>query len=98
MTNKFSDDNAAKAREIAMRIADELDRAEKLHPHWPLDPIYAVAILTEEVGEAMREAIDLTFGTSSTDEKESDAAYDRLKTELVQCGAMVFRALIHLED
>ena len=74
---------------ILSDITQELLRAEELHPSWPSDPVHAVAILVEEVGEAMREAIDIKLANK-------DAAKARLDTELVQAGAMCLRALLNL--
>jgi NTP pyrophosphatase (non-canonical NTP hydrolase) len=68
----------------------ELRKAEEKHPFWPDDVIHAVGIITEEVGEAMQEAIDWTY----TEKKNME----NLKKELAQTGAMAIRALMHLPD
>jgi len=68
-------------------IITELRAAEKKHPGWPEDVIHAVAILTEESGEAMKEAIDIFYTGKPT---------DGLKKELAQTVAMAIRALINL--
>jgi hypothetical protein len=73
--------------EAITMIFEELRAAEKKHPCWPEDVIHAVGILTEEAGEAMKEAIDVTCTGKSTDD---------LKKELAQTGAMAIRALINL--
>lgn len=39
---------------IIKNILNELDRAEKKHPHWPTDQIHAAAIVAEEAGEFIR--------------------------------------------
>lgn len=72
-----------KANPIDMIYA-ELRKAEEKHPDWPDDLIHAVAILTEEVGEAMQAAIDCTYAKGDV---------EHLKKELAQCGAMAIRAL-----
>ena len=71
-------------------IISELRKAEEKHPFWPEDFIHAVGIITEEVGEAMQEAIDWTY----TDKRN----INNLKKELAQTGAMAIRALMHLPD
>jgi len=77
--------NGDKAIEL---IIAELRKAEEKHPGWPEDPIHAVGIIIEEVGEAMREAVDVTF---------HGKAREDLIRELAQAGAMALRALMHLE-
>ena len=83
-------------------IFDELISGEKKHPGWPHDLIHAVGIITEEVGEAMRDAIDLTYWKwNAGPGKGSEAEYrasrlNDLRRELAQVGAMAIRALIHL--
>ena len=88
-------------------VFDELRKAEEKYPGWPDDLIHAVAIITEEVGEAMQDAIDLTywkynpvqgFGTAWGSEEEYRASrLNDLRIELAQVGAMAIRALINLE-
>jgi len=73
--------------EVVSLIFSELRAAEKKHPGWPNDVIHAVAILIEESGEAMKEAIDVTYIGKSTED---------LKKELAQTGAMAIRALLNL--
>lgn len=69
------------------KVLSELKKAEDKHPGWPNDPIHAVGIITEEVGEAMQAAIDCTY---------SDGDIEELETELAQTGAMAIRALFNL--
>ena len=37
-------------------VMAEIDRAEKLHPVWPTDPVKAAAIPVEEAGELLKAA------------------------------------------
>jgi len=76
------------ADEAIAMIISELRSAEEKHPGWPQDPIHAVGIIIEEVGEAMKEAVDVTFNGKSKDD---------LVKELAQSGAMALRALMNLE-
>jgi hypothetical protein len=71
-------------------IMQELYEAEKKHPIWPKDIIHQIAILVEESGEAMREALNIIY--------QDDGSYDKLKAELVQTGAMAIRCLINLKE
>lgn len=75
--------------EVMHWVATELIRAEGLHPGWPTDPIHVCGIITEECGEAMKEAIDLMWNRENSTEK--------LRAELVQTAAMAVRALMELE-
>ncbi len=85
-------------------IFQELERAEQKHGDFPDDLIHAVGILEEEVGEAMREAIDLEYmkaepgqGGLSILGSIAGAAVrskvDAYQRELAQAGAMALRAL-----
>jgi hypothetical protein len=71
-------------------IFTELRKAEEKHPGWPNDYVHMVGIVTEEVGEAMREAIDIEYkmGRGTRAEK-----VERLRKELTQSAAMAIRAL-----
>lgn len=80
--------------EVIGHVFKELRRGEEKHPGWPNDVIYGVGIITEEVGEAMTEAIDFTRATCVRDR---DLAACRLKIELAQAAASAIRMLIHLE-
>lgn len=44
----------------------ELDRAEELHPEWPIDDIYkCLAVFQEEVGELTQAILDFDTGKGS---------------------------------
>jgi hypothetical protein len=42
-------------------VAQEVERAECIHPHWPDDPIHGAAIVAEEAGETVRAALDAHY-------------------------------------
>ncbi len=93
---------AAGAMDVISLMIVELSAAEAKHPGWPADLIHAVGIITEEVGEAMRDAIDLTYwkyshtpGAGGEDEYRASRLND-LRGELAQVGAMAIRALMNL--
>lgn len=69
-------------------IFDELLKAETKHPGWPADLLHAIAIIAEELGEATQAAIDHVYAGGSIDD---------VHKELAQTGAMVIRAMIHLD-
>ena len=67
-------------------IVDELERAVSQHPHFPTDPIHAVAIMAEEAGEATQASLDFTYGGKHA---------EKLQKEIIQTGAMAVRNLIN---
>lgn len=71
-------------------IVTEYYRACRIHPVWPNDLIHQVAIMQEEAGESIREALRIEY--------KEGACMDDLKKELVQTGAMVLRVLMNLKD
>lgn len=68
-------------------ILEELDRAERLHPRWPTDPVHAAAILAEEAGEVIQAANNLKWHGGRVEDVEKEA---------IQTGAMVLRLLKNL--
>ncbi|PST82564.1 hypothetical protein C7T94_07805 [Pedobacter yulinensis] len=70
---------------------DELKRAEEKHPNWPEDAIYALAIVGEEYGEALREAVKIEM-------TEPDRSVDNLKKELIQVMVTCLRTLKNLQS
>lgn len=73
-----------KTEQILCRILAELERAEKIHPAWPIDLVKASAILAEEAGETLRAAN--TFDETRSGKKE-------IVTEAVQTAATAIRLL-----
>lgn len=71
-------------------IHKEYWNACKKHPYWPEDLIHQIAIMQEESGEAIREALRYQYNEGGTIED--------LKKELIQTGAMVIRCLINLKE
>ena len=76
--NWLSDSN------LMLALADELDRAEKLHPDWPKDLVYQAAIVMEEAGEFMQAVMNHRF---------HDGAFEDVVREIQQVGAMALRFL-----
>lgn len=71
-------------------IHEEYCRAIKKWPEWPTDLIHQVAIMIEESGESMRDALRYQY--------DEGATLDDLRKELIQTGAMVVRCLINLKE
>lgn len=68
-------------------ILKELRLAEEKHPCWPDDIVHAAAILAEETGEVVKDALDVHYVGKSI---------ENLKIELAQVGAMAIRMLLNL--
>ncbi len=79
-------------RDVWSEVMDEYERVEATGrgERWPSgDPVRGVALITEEVGEAMKEALDVTRGYSAVGMR-------RLRAELVQTAATTIRMLMDL--
>lgn len=70
-----------------MVIRQEVERAQKKHPVWPSSPTHAAAIVCEEAGELIKEALHIEH------ENCGDEG-DYLK-EAIQTGATVVRLLMN---
>jgi len=75
--------------EIRRAVEAELCKARLKWPNYYNDVIHAVGLICEESGEAMQEALDLTY---------DDGAIGALKDEIIQTAAMCFRALENIDD
>lgn len=73
-----------KSRRAFLLFGNELDRAVKKFPCWPNDPLHAVAILNEEVGELNKALLECVY-------EKHKATTDDVEKELIQVGAMVLR-------
>jgi hypothetical protein len=76
--------------EVAPAVAvvlQEFLRARQKHPDWPTDPIHAVNIITEEVGELAMAANDFYW-----------QGRGGMADEAIQSGAMSIRFLLHLNS
>jgi len=72
---------------ILARISAALDQAKRKHPAWSDDPLHAVSILTEEVGE-LAQAIN--------DFYHDDGSAERILDESAQVAAVVIRIMQNL--
>lgn len=70
-------------------IFQELRAAEKKHPGWPTDLVYASAILNEEAGELTQAVLDYSFKPEHDPE-----LLEKVMREAAQTGAMAMRFLI----
>lgn len=65
-------------------IKKELDRAKAKFPTWPTDPLHALAVVQEEVGELQKEVLQLCYEPNKAD-------FEAVKKEAIQAAAMAIR-------
>ena len=85
-------------RENAMELLiAELDRAERLHPQWPVDEVHQAAVVAEEAGELVQAALNHYYWKPGTPGCYfNDPA--KMQTEAIHTGAMALRFLINMEE
>ena len=95
MLNKLNQSEIA----ALLAILSEYKRATDKHPVCPSDDlIHAASIVTEEVGELVRECNQLEMEIELTNYNEILQCSDRITLEATQVGAMGFRFLVNLID
>lgn len=72
---------------IRKEIFFEVEKAKQKFPLWPTDPLHALAIVQEEVGEAFTAANELIY------EPHKNVTRGDLHNEMVQAAAMCIRFL-----
>jgi len=68
-------------------LVDELERAERKFPSWPIDAVHAAAIVCEEAGELQQAALQFTY---------ENGADHKMFAEAVHVGAMALRFLLNI--
>lgn len=79
-------------------VAKELTRATRLHPEWPTDPLHAVGILNEEVGELNRAILQGVYEVDWNNERAAGRMLDAVREEAIQVAAMAERFIASLEE
>lgn len=72
-------------------VTDELKRAIAKFPTWPEDPLHAVAVVNEEVGELNKAVLQETYESSKNGQND-------VRDEAIQAAAMALRFIMHLGD
>lgn len=75
---------------LEQRIRDELRSAMSKFPRWPTDPMHALTVLQEEVGELSKAVLQHTY------EPHKNVTRDDIHAEAIQCAAMCLRFLLSL--
>ena len=69
---------------ILESVITELDLAKVKWPDWPVDPVHAAAVVSEEAGELVQAANDFCYSGGDS---------ERMRAEAVQTVAMGLRFL-----
>jgi hypothetical protein len=77
-------ENAARA------AVGEVLKAMAKFPMWPSDPLHALAIVQEELGELTKEIVQLTY-------EAHKSSREAVRVEAIQTAAMALRFLMSLE-
>lgn len=70
-------------------VISEVEKAEEKFPKWPTDPIHALVILMEEVGELNKDVLQMVYEPHKTNEA-------KIREEAIQSAAMAMRFLFSL--
>lgn len=76
-------------RQALESVFEEIVRARQKFPDWPLDPLHAIAILNEEVGELNQELLESVY-------KHEDPRRNEVAAEAIQVAAMAVEFLLAL--
>ena len=77
--------------EAIEEVLSELDAATRLFPTWPTDPLHAVAVLNEEIGELNKAVLQETY------KPHKQNRWD-VRSEAIQTAAMALRFLLSLDS
>lgn len=75
---------------IVTEVLAELERATRKFPTWPDDPLHAVAVLNEEVGELNKAVLQQVY------EPHKNPA-GAVRSEAVQAAAMALRFIASID-
>lgn len=75
--------------EVMVAVEQEMDRAVEKFPGWPSDPLHALAVLQEEVGELTKAMLELTYEPWKT-------SHEQVRAEAMQVCAMALRLALSL--
>lgn len=71
-------------------ILKELDAATTKFPTWPTDPLHAIAVVNEEVGELNKAVLQCVY-------EPYKSSYAEVKEEAIQAAAMAIRFVMSLD-
>lgn len=76
--------------ELVTKVFAELRRAEEKFPGFPSDPLHALAIVQEEMGETTKAVLQHIYEPSKSNG-------DDVEKEAIQMAAMALRFVLHLD-
>ena len=79
------------------KVYEELKRAITKFPTWPDDPLHAVGILNEEVGELNKAVLQAVYDATGNQHQDAELL-KRVEEEAVQVSAMATRFLRSIDD
>lgn len=79
-----------------MAVAEERERQDRKWGEQNHEPVYWVGILTEELGEVAKEAIEMTTAVA-LGERSRDECLARLRAEIVQLAAVAVAAIEYID-
>lgn len=89
---------------IDAEIALEVQRAKAKFPKWPVDPLHAVGVINEEIGELNREVLQACYDvdrdgwTPRQIEIDRKMSLAKIRTEAIQSAAMLRRFIEALDE
>jgi hypothetical protein len=69
---------------VVSEVAHEITRARATFSEWPIDPVHAAAVVSEECGELTRAVLQRTY-------EPHKASMDDVRKEAIQTAAMAIR-------
>lgn len=76
--------------QVIQGILDEHRKACAKFPNWQTDPIHALAVIQEELGELTQAILDTVYGGSH-------GGVDNIRSEAQQAGVMIIRFLENMD-
>lgn len=76
---------------LLVAVMEELKHAVGKFPVWPTDPLHALSVLMEEVGELAKDMNEMIY------EPRKGVTREKIRKEAIQCAAMSLRLLRSLE-
>ena len=77
--------------EIIEVVKAEIEKATKKFPTWPTDPLHALAVVAEEMGEVQKEILQFTY-------EPWKSTKENIEKEAIQLAAMSIRFLMSLNE
>ena len=95
----MDDDFVRRLNKAHAAIDTELLRGSSMHRHYEsADLLRKTALMVEEAGEALKEALDLTRPPLQENTAQYTRTIAKLHQEAVECGAMAIRLIAALTE